>query len=378
MATYQALIQSGSLTQDKAQFKLVKRLQELHDALLLYRPPSRLKETIAKVIPGIATASDAPRGLYVYGDVGRGKSMLMDLFYDNAPVVKKRRVHFHAFMQDIHARVHRWRQAHEREADNDPILPIARQIRDETTLLCLDEFEVHDIADAMILARLFTLLFKRGVITVITSNRAPGELYPHGLQRERFLKFVDLLEQKIDVLNLDSGTDYRLQKLKAMQQVFISPLNAQAATFMADAFDSLTQHASPVPYDMKVQGRSVTLPRTACGVAWSSFDDLCVKALGTKDYSTLAEEFHTLLLEGVPQLTPEKRNEARRFVTLIDALYEHKVKLVMSMAAPVAELYPAGDGAFEFHRTVSRLEEMQSGDYLATAHTVWEDSADND
>lgn len=373
LETYQALVHAGSLTMDEAQLQAIQQFERLHAELNGYSPPSRLREMVRFVLPGVMPHQETPKGIYIHGDVGRGKSMLMDMFFDSAPVIKKRRIHFHAFMQDVHARIHEWRKSHKGDEgeDSDPILLMARHIRDCCTLLCLDELEVHDVADAMILARLFPLLFKRGVVPVITSNRAPSELYRHGLQRERFLKFVQLLEQKIDVISLDSKTDYRLKKLQGMKTVYHTPLGEESKQFLQESFDTLTQHATPEEYILQVQGREVKLPHTACGVVWSSFDALCKQALGTKDYITLAEEFHTLLLADVPALTEAMRNEARRFVTLIDALYEHKVKLIMTSAVPIAMLYEKGDGNFEFQRTLSRLEEMRSNDYLASAHAVW-------
>ncbi len=369
---YRSMIENGMLTSDPAQQMVVEQLQKLHSALIQgYQPPSRLRTRLSTLLPGMEVAAP-PKGLYIYGGVGRGKSMLMDLFYETAPVAKKKRIHFHAFMQDIHSRIHQWRHEHGDDNDRDPILPIARHIRDHYWLLCLDEFEVHDVADAMILARLFTLLFKRGVILVTTSNRAPRELYPHGLQRERFLKFVDLMEQKIDCIALESATDYRLQKLQALEETYHSPLDGQAPMFAQHSFDSLSNHATPKPYTLHVNNREVIIPKSASGIAWTDFNSLCASALGPKDYICLAEEFHTLILENIPILSAEKRNEARRFVTLIDELYEHRVKLIATAAAPPDQLYPEGDGSFEFHRTVSRLVEMQSTDYLARGHVMKE------
>jgi len=368
ISAYQAQIETDTLEPDPAQAEAVDALQALHEALEAYQPPSRIAAKVWKMLP-LTDPPTPPKGLYFYGGVGRGKSLLMDLFYETSHVEKKRRIHFHAFMLEAHAFIHDWRQQHGENGDaSDPILPLARHIRDHTTLLCLDEFEVHDVADAMILARLFPLLFKRGVVAVMTSNRAPRELYPHGLQRDRFLTFVDLLEQKINVLELDSGKDYRLQKLKAMQHTYHVGTGEKSDHFLEQAFESLSSGAKEQPHTLTVQGRAFTLPRTSHNVAYASFDELCAKALGAADYLALAEEFHTLCLKGIPTLTPEKRNEARRFVMLIDALYDHGCKLICTAEAPPEALYTSGTGAFEFERTISRLQEMQSENYLACQH----------
>jgi cell division protein ZapE len=285
--------------------------------------------------------------------------MLMDLFFAVAPVEKKRRVHFHAFMLETHERIHR----HGKRAPGDPIGPVAASIASETTLLCFDEFHVTDIADAMILGRLFQALFGHGVVVVATSNRAPDELYKDGLQRERFLPFIALLQQRLDVLELESGRDYRLAKL-ARKPVYHHPLTGEAHEALETAFADLTDGAAGEPAVIDVKGRRLTVSRAAKGVAWFTFDELCVRPLGAADYLALAERFHTIILEGIPAMGPEQRNEAKRFNTLIDTLYDRHVNLVASAAAAPEALYPAGDFAFEFERTVSRLQEMQSADYI--------------
>jgi cell division protein ZapE len=363
---YNEWLDTGRIQPDAGQYAVVNRLSQLQNELEDYAPPSRIKESILKLLP--VAPAPAPRGVYIHGDVGRGKSMLMDLFYENAPVAKKRRQHFHHFMMEAHKAIHAWRQEHSGAEDADPILPLARQIRDSASLLCLDELEVHDITDAMMLARLFTLLLKRGVVMVFTSNRAPHELYPNGLQRERFLKFIDSLVEKIDVVSLDSPTDYRLGKLKAMQRTYMHPLGTASDQFMEQAFASLTNQAAPEPYTLDVNGRSVTLPRCHGNVVWCDFNDLCAQPLGSHDYLQLAGQFDTLLLANIPALKPEQRNEARRFIMLIDALYDQRVKLVATAETAPEGIYSGGSGQFEFHRTVSRLTDMQTEAYLGEPH----------
>jgi len=309
-----------------------------------------------------------PRGLYLWGGVGRGKSMLMDLFFRTAPVAQKRRVHFHEFMQETHTRIGDWRKnAADRKGKDDPIPPVAKAIAETARLLCFDEFQVTDIADAMLLGRLFEQLFDIGVVVVATSNRVPDDLYKDGINRQLFLPFIEELKDRLDVMEIASGVDHRLQQLTAAP-VYYAPLDPKAETALSAAWNRLTQGAEAQSCTITVQGRAVPVPREAAGVAWFAFEDLCAQPLGAADYLALAAQFHTLLIEKVPQLSSAKRNEAKRFVTLIDALYEAKTKLVMSAAAEPEALYPEGDGAFEFERTASRLMEMRSELYLAAAH----------
>lgn len=300
--------------------------------------------------------------------------MLMDLFVETAPVASKRRAHFHEFMQEVHARIGRWRSLtpgqrrrqpeHVRGAGEDPIPPVARGLAGEARLLAFDEFHVTDIADAMILGRLFERLFAEGVTVVATSNRHPDDLYRDGINRQLFLPFIDLLKTRLDVMELDGGVDHRLRQLEAAP-VYYAPLGAEADHAMDQAWDRLTSGAAPQRCTLDVQGRQLVVEREIAGVARFSFAELCARPLGPADYLALAERFHTVLLDRVPKLSPDKRNEAKRFVTLIDALYEARTKLVMSADAEPDDLYPAGDGAFEFERTASRLMEMRTHDYLA-------------
>lgn len=366
-AAYQRLLHSGKLLPDSAQETAVAQLAQIQESWQASAPRGGL---LGRLRGKAKRDADAVQGVYLWGAVGRGKSLLMDLFHDTTPLQPKRRVHYHAFMMDVHARIHAWRSGgREAGAGNDPLPPLADALAGEAKLLCLDELQVTDIADAMLLGRLFSLLFARGVKVVFTSNRQPEALYLHGLQRERFLPFIALVRQRLAVMELLSAEDYRLRQLKAMDEVYIIAPPTTARAKMDAAFARLT-HEPPQPRDMEVQGHRLHIPASAGDVARFGFADLCAHALGAADYAAIAQEYATVLLDDIPQLTPEKRNEAKRFVTLIDTLYEHKTKLVCSAAAAPDALYPAGDGSFEFARTASRLMEMQSESYLAASHQV--------
>jgi cell division protein ZapE len=360
MAVYRALRQRGMLQPDPAQQLAIERLQSLYRALLHYRPETGLRGWLARFGLAENGGSHAPLGLYLCGPVGRGKSMLMDLFFRSMPSLRKRRVHFHAFMLEVHDRIEQERRAH----TDRPIAKVASDLAAEATLLCFDEFQVEDIADAMILERLFRALFDAGVVVVATSNRAPDELYEHGLQRERFLPFIALLKQKLFVLELDSGRDYRLARLHG-KPVYHYPLDKTAHGALEDAFVELTDDAPGTRATLTVKGRPLVIPRAARGVAWFAFEDLCANPLGAADYLAIAKRFPAVIVEGIPRLSPQQRNEARRFNILIDTLYEAHTLLIASAEVPPEEIYPAGDGTFEFRRTVSRLIEMQSEDYIA-------------
>ena len=368
LAAFRAQIRDGTLKPDPVQRLAVEKLQSLHHALNDYRPASGIAGWRARF--GLTRRRDpAPQGLYLFGGVGRGKSMLMDLFFETAPVERKQRVHFHRFMLDAHDFMHRWRQenAGGRGKDDDPIPPLAADIAERAWLLCFDEFHVVDVADAMILGRLFTALFDHGVVVVATSNWAPDDLYKDGLNRVRFLPFIDLLKERLDVLELSGKTDYRLARVVGMQ-VYHHPLGGAALKALEQAFHDLTGDATGAPCTLDLKGRHLDIPRAAKGVAWFSFEELCDRPLGAADYLALATHYHTVIIAGVPVMGEAMRNQAKRFMTLIDALYEHKVNAIIAAEGPPEALYTKGTGAVEFNRTVSRLMEMQSADYLAAPH----------
>ncbi|WP_246154044.1 cell division protein ZapE [Methylobacterium oryzihabitans] len=368
-ARYDALVASGAIERDPAQIVLVERLDALLDELARVPPPAK-PGMLGRLFGRRPEPAAAPRGLYVWGLVGRGKTMLMDLFHEAAPE-PKRRVHFHAFMGDVHERIHRHRQAVKQGTarGDDPIAPVAEALADETRLLCFDEFTVTDIADAMLLGRLFTALFAHGVVVVATSNVEPDRLYEGGLNRALFLPFIDLLKQRVEVVRLDSRTDFRLEKLGG-SPVYHVPADAASAQALDRAFLALTGERRGRPAAIAVKGHEVSIPEAAGGTARFTFADLCARPLGAADYLALAERFHTVIVEGIPVMDLPQRNEAKRFITLIDALYDARVKLLASAAAEPTALYAAETGreAFEFERTVSRLIEMRSEEYLALPH----------
>ncbi|MZR29446.1 cell division protein ZapE [Sneathiella litorea] len=359
---YRKLIASNQLQHDPIQLLAVEKLQTLHRRLVNYDPGTSPKWTHIFRLGPRKPRVEPPQGLYIYGDVGRGKSMLMDLFFETAPVTHKRRVHFHAFMLEVHAFMHQERQKQSR-GDEDPVIALANSITENAWLLCFDEFQVTDVADAMILGRLFEMLFDRGVVVVATSNRVPDDLYKDGLNRQLFLPFIDLLKDQLDILHLAGGRDYRLERL-AEHPVYFTPLDDAAANEMDRIFTEMTEGYKPAPQTLTTQGRNLDVKRAAHGVARFTFEELCARPLGASDYLTLTEHFHTLLLEDVPQLSAARRNESKRFVTLVDILYEAGANLVISADVEAEDLYPEGDGKFEFARTVSRLMEMRSEDYL--------------
>ena len=371
IAKYRQLVRQGDLIQDPVQELAAEQLQLLHRRLVDYNP-SKDKGFLSFLKR--SNKEPAPRGLYLFGSVGCGKSLMMDMFFDDAPLVPKRRVHFHAFMLEVHAAIDRWRKLdskeraaqpnYVKEAGDDPIQPVAKHIAQTSALLCFDEFQVTDIADAMILSRLFEGLFAEGVVVVATSNRAPDELYEGGLNRQLFLPFIALIKERMELLHMNSGTDYRLERLSG-EPVYFCPLGAIADAEMQTAWRKLTDSEAGAAETLEVQGREVAVPMAAKGVARFGFTDLAAKALGAADYLAIAQRYHTVLLDRIPRLSKDKRNEAKRFVTLIDAFYENKVRLVCSADGPPEDLYPSGDGSFEFGRTASRLQEMQSADWWA-------------
>ena len=358
-AAYRRLVADKELKPDAAQERAVAALDRLAS-------DEGERGVLARLF---GNRSQGPRGVYLWGGVGRGKSMLMDLAFDEIAITPKRRVHFHAFMIETHARL---RQARKSE-EGDPIEPVAEQIAEEARLLAFDEMQVTNPADAMILSRLFTRLLELGVKVVATSNRPPRDLYLGGLNRELFVPFIDLIQQRMLVVEVNGTTDYRLERLAGVQ-VWHVPNGPEATAALSRAFFQLTDY--PVEDRAKVPsekldvgaGRTLHVPKSLKGVAVFSFRRLCGEARGAADYLAIAQRFHTVIIVGIPVMSPEMRNEAARFVTLIDALYEHKVKLLAAADAEPSGLYPKGDGSFEFQRTASRLEEMRSADYLAEGH----------
>ncbi len=357
---YRRHVADGLLRRDQGQELLAEKLQSLHRALDGFQPAAGHAGWKARF--GLTRRrAEPPQGLYIYGGVGTGKSILMDLFFESAPPTAKRRVHFHEFMQETHDRLH------EMKEDGDPIPALARRIAGEATLLCFDELQVEAIVDAMILGRLFEALLALDIVIVCTSNRPPQDLYKDGLRRESFLPFIDLICAKLDILELGGDVDYRLERLRGMR-VYHEPLDGAAEEALTSCFTELSGGLRAAPETIQVKGRQIKIAAAAAGVARSDFHALCAQSLGAGDYLAIAARYHTLILSGIPRLAPEKRNEARRFVHLIDALYERRVKLVCSAEGPPEELYAKGKGAFEFERLISRLMEMQSRDYLASAH----------
>ncbi|MBY0532276.1 MAG: AFG1 family ATPase [Xanthobacteraceae bacterium] len=366
---YAGLVENGALERDPAQARAADRLQKLQDELANYKRASKSSSLGWLMARGPKSA--APRGLYIWGDVGRGKTMLMDLFFETAKVEKKRRAHFHEFMADVHDRVHLVRQAmkEDKTKDGDPIAPVASELADEALLLCFDEFHVNDIADAMVLSRLFERLFERGVVVVATSNVPPDDLYKEGLNRALFLPFVKLLRERCDAINLAARTDYRLEKLSGTQMWHV-PADREAQQQIDEVWRKLAGRERGAPVELSYRGRSIRIPFAGSGAARFDFADLCHQPLGAADFVQIAHNFHTVVIEDIPVMSPAQRNEAKRFILLIDALYDNAVKLVASAAAERDEIYQ-GEGtieATEFKRTSSRLIEMGSTEYLALPH----------
>jgi cell division protein ZapE len=369
-AHYAALVAAGEIERDSAQDALVARLARLNERLAMHRL-ARKSSSLGWLFGRNERSGDPLRGFYIHGDVGRGKTMLMDLFFEACPVRRKRRTHFHEFMADTHERVHAYRLKLKTGeiSDADPITLTAADIADESWVLCFDEFHVTDIADAMILGRLFTWLFEHGVVVLATSNVAPDELYKDGLNRALFLPFIALLAQHMEVVRLDARADFRLEKLAGVR-VWHVPADASADRALDEAWRRLALGAEGVPQDIMVKGHVMHVPKAARGVARFTFAELCERPLGAVDYLRVAREFHAVVLDHVPVMAYEQRNEAKRFIVLIDTLYDNAVKLVASAAAEPAELYRGTEGfeAQEFKRTASRLIEMGSDAYLALPH----------
>lgn len=370
LPAYRAMVARGELAADLGQARAAARLQDLWSRLRGYDPPPH--SAAEKGFLGrlrrwrdARESVDAPRGLYLMGAVGRGKSMLMDLFFAAAEVGRKRRLHFHQFMQQAHARFHDFKRDH--PEIEDPIPPLADSIAAEAALLCLDEFQVNDIADAMILGRLFEALFDRDVVLVTTSNILPDELFRGQPGRDAFLPFIAVLKEHVDVLEMDAARDFRRGKLRVLRTWHV-PADARARHELDQAFSELMDGAEGAAETLTVMGRPLVVPRAAEGVARFEFDDLCAAALGPGDYLALAGRYHTLIIDDIPRLSPDNFDEARRFITLIDTLYDHRVKLLASADAMPDQLYARGENAQMFERTASRLTEMQGKDWLELPH----------
>ena len=361
--SYEALVLVGELKADRDQAVAVAALAKVQAELEAVPPRG---STIWRFL---GRRPEPARGLYLWGGVGRGKSMLMDLFFDSVQIKRKRRAHFHEFMIDIHARL----KAERVKEEGDPIPPIVATLADETRLLCFDEMVVNNMADAAIMSRLFSGLIAAGVTVVTTSNRHPDNLYKDGLNRQLFLPFIDLVKDSLDIIALDGPTDYRRDRLGSAR-IWLVPNGPEATAALSETFFRMTDYPpedrAHVPtLEMDVGGgRILHVPKALKGVAVFSFKRLCAEARGASDYLAIARRFHTVIMVGIPVLGPQNRNEAARFVTLIDALYEYRVKFLASADAEPDHLYPQGDGRFEFDRTVSRLMEMQSEEYLAQGH----------
>jgi cell division protein ZapE len=368
-AQYAAGVEAGKVERDPAQLAVVDRLARLESDIIehrLARKSSSLGWLFAR-----DKKQASLKGLYIYGEVGRGKTMLMDLFYEVSPVQRRRRAHFHEFMIDVHERVHglcRKMKVGE-YAGEDPIELVAKDLAREAWLLCFDEFHVTDIADAMILGRLFAQLFTRGVVVVATSNVAPVDLYKDGLNRALFVPFIDMLEAHMDIVRLASRTDFRLEKLAGLA-VWHVPADEAADAALDDAWRRLARENDGAAQELALKGRTIHVPRAAMGVARFSFHDLCEQPLAAADYLRIAHEYHTIILDHIPVMTFDNRNAAKRFIILIDTLYDMNVKLIASAAAEPDALYRADEGyeAQEFRRTASRLIEMRSEEYLARPH----------
>lgn len=363
LARYHALIAAGELRADPDQEAAAHRLDALQQELEAVPPRGSTLWRMLRKLP------EPPRGVYMWGGVGRGKSMLMDLFHDCVQVRRKRRVHFHEFMIDVHARLAEARKSE----TGDPIPPVVEALKEDARLLCFDEMVVNNMADAAIMSRLFAGLIAARVTIVTTSNRPPDDLYKDGLNRQLFLPFIDLIKDRLDVLGLNGPTDYRRDRL-GDATLWHVPNGPEATAALSAAFFRLTDYPPSDRAHVPTEelpvggGRTLHVPKSLKGVAVFSFKRLCAEARGASDYLAIARRYHAVIIVGIPVLGPENRNEAARFVTLIDALYEYKVKLLASADAVPIALYPTGDGAFEFERTVSRLMEMQSDEYLALGH----------
>jgi cell division protein ZapE len=354
-ADFEDRLQAGELKHDPAQAMAIDRLEQLSRALEIHG--ARRNGVLAKFFKNGSSA--ALKGLYLWGGVGRGKTMLMDAFFADAPIEPKRRVHFHAFMQDVHARLYRARRAH---VSDDAVGVVAQGIAAEARLLCLDEMQISDIADAMIVGRLFEHLFELGVVVVTTSNLAPDHLYKDGLNRDLFLPFIRLIEERLESVEIEGAIDYRLGRVRGLK-TFLTPLGPETDAKVQDLWERLTDTEKGVPFSLEVLGRKLVVPQAAHGAARFTFAELCEAPLGPADYLALARTFKLIFIEDIPALIPAQRNSAKRFILLIDTLYVGHVRLVASSQVPPQGIYAGNDHRLEYARTASRLEEMQSASW---------------
>ena len=354
LESYLKRLDDGEISRDAAQAALAAALDGLDSELAKYHERNRGLSRF------FSRRAAAPRGLYVWGGVGRGKTFLMDLFFEHTMFEPKRRAHFHEFMADVHERIAEARKRH----PGDPIPLVAEALVQEARLLCFDELHVTDIADAMILGRLFEALFAAGTVVVATSNARPTDLYRNGLNRDLFLPFIGLIERNMEVIELQSEKDFRLDKL-AGAQLYFAPADATARAALDAHWERLTGRHAGKPLVLEIKGRKLVVPQASVGVARFTFDELCDRPLGAGDYLQIAHAFHTVIIDDIPQLSRDRRDVARRFINLIDAFYDNRICLIASAAAPPEQLYVAGEGADLFARTASRLTEMRSEAYLA-------------
>ena len=364
---YSALVDAGAIEDDPAQRVLVNRLDVLLGALSTRKLHRSKSHALGWLMSRPAANAQSPEGIYIHGKVGRGKSMLMDIFYELAPLDRKRRVHFNAFMRDAHERIAQQRKdfAEGRTRERDPLKPVGRAMAHEAQLLCFDEFSINDIADAMIVGRLFAVLFQQGTVLAVTSNVSPDELYRDGLNRQLFLPFIEMLKAHCEIFQLDARTDFRLEKI-GRAEAYLSPLGPKSEATLNTVWKRLSEGKQPVSGELQIKGRMLR-PKAAAGrAAWFTFDQLCREPRGASDYLEIAAHFDTVIVEAVPMMDGTRRNEAKRFILLVDTLYDNGIRTVFSAQANPHALYHATSGteAFEFQRTASRLIEMQSEDYL--------------
>lgn len=369
LVRYKDMADQGLIESDEGQSLVLQKLEKLRLALVDHQPAPK-PNGLARLFGGRREEAFLA-GLYIWGSVGRGKTLLMDLFFEEAPLARKRRIHFHAFMADVHAGIFAWRQAERRTKaqGDDPIAAVADQIAEHALLLCFDELHVTDITDAMILGRLFTALFERGVVIVATSNVEPDGLYKDGLNRALFLPAIGLIKARMEVVELTARTDFRREKLQG-HKTWYAPPDEKAAAALSSAFKALSGVERGKPMLLRVLGRPLAVPEAHANVARFSFADLCEAPLGPADYLAIARYFHTVVVDDIPIIAAARRDVAARFITLIDALYDEHVKLIASAEAEPGRLYGGGDGpeTFQFDRTASRLTEMRSDAYIALPH----------